>query len=42
MTFGWDVFNDDSLYKSYFKRTKNLQGNQDQNLTKEERENLLV
>jgi hypothetical protein len=24
-TFGWDVFNDDSLYRAYDKRTKKLE-----------------
>ena len=27
MTFGWDVFNEDTLYKAYFKKCKKLEGN---------------
>lgn len=36
LTFGWDVFNDDTLYRSYFKRTKNLD-KLDKTLTEDER-----
>jgi site-specific recombinase XerD len=36
-TFGWDVFNDDTLYKSYFKRCKNMP----ETMTTDELKNLL-
>ena len=42
MTFGWDVFNDDSLYKAYFKRVKKLENVPKNDLNPDERAELLV
>ncbi|CDW74497.1 peptidyl-prolyl cis-trans cyclophilin-type family protein [Stylonychia lemnae] len=41
LTFGWDVFNEDTLYRAYFKRVKNLP-NDKTDLTEEERAALLA
>jgi hypothetical protein len=34
--FGWDVFNEDSLYNAYFKRVKKFEG-KEETVTKEDR-----
>ena len=35
--FGWDVFNEDSLYNAYFKRVKKFEGKEGKGETKEDR-----
>ena len=35
--FGWDVFNEDSLYNAYFKRVKKFEGKDGKGETKEDR-----
>ena len=42
-SFGWDVFNEDSLYRAYHKRLKNLPDSKElEAMTEEERRNLLT
>lgn len=42
ITFGWDVFNDESIYKAYEKRTAKLQKDEidESNLTEEDKKKL--
>eukprot|EP00347_Sterkiella_histriomuscorum_P019744 403340455 len=46
MTFGWDVFNDDTLYRAYFKRTNKIGGSkpaaEDPNITQQEKISLMA
>ena len=37
IAFGWDVFNDDTMYKAHFKRTKKLEKLNNKELTMQER-----
>lgn len=42
ITFGWDVFNDDTLYKAYFKRVKKIDKDDKQEMTEQEKAEMLA